>query len=40
MEQENLKPVTEKKRVKKEKPVLRESIYSLLPEQLHNIFVC
>ncbi|GEK30247.1 putative dual-specificity RNA methyltransferase RlmN [Kurthia zopfii] len=36
MEQENLKPVTEKKRVKKEKPVLRESIYSLLPEQLEQ----
>ncbi|MCA9723692.1 MAG: 23S rRNA (adenine(2503)-C(2))-methyltransferase RlmN, partial [Kurthia sp.] len=36
MEQENLKPVTETKRVKKEKPVLRESIYSLLPEQLED----
>lgn len=39
MEQESLKPiapVTETKRVKKEKPVLRESIYSLLPEQLEQ----
>ncbi len=36
MEQEILKPVTEKKRVKKEKPVLRESIYSLLPEDMEQ----
>lgn len=36
MEQEILKPVTEKKRVKKEKPVLQESIYSLLPKDLEQ----
>lgn len=34
--EENLKPVTETKRIKKEKPVLRESIYSLLPEDLEQ----
>ncbi|GEK32611.1 23S rRNA (adenine(2503)-C(2))-methyltransferase RlmN [Kurthia sibirica] len=34
--EENLNPVTEVKRVKKEKPVLRESIYSLLPEDLEQ----